>query len=189
MTISRRYLNNLPNVEEIKKLAREILDSELKLDKTLQTKDSLKKETLKLEKELISPEQSLNPKKLKIVKEQMEELSNDLSKKDKEINDLKRHIFDSQSIIEDEIREGLSQLYHQSRSSLDEAQSKIKKHQKLVFEAQNNLASASRDEVDKYRHEWVQNVERLIKDEEKVKNCEIQIEAIQRVYKLEFSLK
>jgi hypothetical protein len=189
MTRSRRYLNNLPNVEEIKKLARDILESELQLDKTLQTKVSVKKEILKLQNEMISPEQTFNPKKLKIVTEQLEELSNDLSKKDKEINDLKRHIFDSQSIIEDEIREGLSQLYHQSRSSLDEAQSNIKKHQKLVFEAQNKLANASRDEVDKYRHEWVQNVETLIKDEEKVKKCEKQIEAIQRVYKLEFGSK
>ena len=45
----------------------------------------------------------------------MEILSNDLAAKDKEINDLKRHIFDSKSIVDEEIREGLSILRHQAK--------------------------------------------------------------------------
>ena len=48
------------------------------------------------------------------------------------------------------------------------------------------MANASRDEVEKYRHEWIFNVEKIIHDEEIVKKWEKQIEAIQRVYKLEF---
>ncbi len=188
MTRSRRYLNNLPNVEKVKKLARDILDSELQLDKAISTNEKIKKEILKLESSGTSHETIDNPEKLEN-REQLEKLSGDLAANDKEINDLKRHIFDSQSIVDEEIREGLSMLHHKAISRLEEAQKDIIKHQKLADVAQKNLNKASGDDIEKYRHQWILNTEKIIKDEEIAKKCEKQIEAIKRVYKLEFASK
>lgn len=186
MPKSRNYLNSLPNVEKIKALAREILDSELKLDKALSDRDKNKKEISSLKKDLKSFYKSENSERIDEVRERIEEVSKDVVEKDNEIGNLENNIYHLQSVVEDEIREGLSQLFHQAKSSLDKAQKGIIMHQTLVDEAQKKLTTVSRAESQKIRDEWIRNVEKLMKDEEKVEKWEKQLEAIKRVYKLEF---
>lgn len=186
MTRSRKYLYNLPNAEKIKQLAEEILDCELKLDRTLSDNKKNKKEILALEMEIISLDESGNPEKIKKTKKRLEKLSNDIISKDNEIDDCKKHVLNLQNIVDEEIREGLSQLFNQAKSCIDEAQHAINKNKKLVKEAQNKLANSSSNEGHKYRDEWILNVEKTINEEEKLKKCEKQLEAIKRVYKLEF---
>ncbi|BDZ67298.1 hypothetical protein [Methanobacterium ferruginis] len=186
MSRSRRYLNNLPNVERVKQLSREILDSELKLDRAISNKEEINKDISSLERELTSLDKSKDPQKIKTIKEKLEELSYDSKKNDVEIANLKNHVFRSQNIFDEEIREGLFQLFYQAKSGFEEAQQNIRKNQKLVEEAQNKLLNSHRDESEKYRDEWVRNVEKIIQDEEKLKKCEEQLDAVKRVYKLEF---
>lgn len=186
MTKSRKYLNNLPNVEIIRSLATDILDNELKLDKAVQSKEKTKKEILKLETDLVSLGKLTNRKDSENINEQLEELSSVLSTETMEIKELKNHIIDLKSVVDREIREGLSQLYKNAEYQLDEAQQKIVEHQKLVDMAQKNLTNASTDEIEKYRHELVLNVQKMIEDQEKAAKWENQIEAIKRVYKREF---
>ncbi|NYB52023.1 MAG: hypothetical protein HVN35_05660 [Methanobacteriaceae archaeon] len=186
MTRSRRYLNSLPNIEKIKEISREILDYELKLDKATRNKDGIKKDIFELENKKEHLETVESPKKMESTRKKLENLSSDLLAKDKEINEIKKHILDLQLIVDKEITEGLSILYHQAKSSLDEAEKNILKHQKLVDESQKNFINASTQEVEKYRHEWIINVEKVIKHKEKAKIYEEEIENIKRVYKREF---
>ena len=90
------------------------------------------------------------------------------------------------SLVDEEIRNGLSQLFHQAKSDLDEAQQDIINHQQMVEEAQNRLMNSPAEDFQKYRHEWIHHVNTVIEDEERVKKSKKQLEAIKRVYKLEF---
>lgn len=181
MTRSRKYLYNLPNAGKIKQVAREILDCELNLDRVVSDKNEIKIEILSLETELISLDNSENPQKTEKSRERLSKLSNDILRTDNEIYDLKKQILNLQSIVDEEIREGLSHLFHQAKSGIDEAQQALVKHQTLANEAQNMLAKSSGNEAKKYRDEWILNVEKIIKDEEQIKKSEKQLEAIKRV--------
>jgi len=186
MARSRRYLNSLPNVERVKQLSREILDSELKLDKALSNKEWINKEISSLERDVMALDKSEDPQKINKLQENLEKLSKDLNDNDVDIENLKKHIFHSQNTVDEEIREGLSRLFHQAKSGFEEAQQSISKHQKLVEQAHNMMLSCGRDESQKYRDEWIRNVEKIMQDEEKLKKCEEQLETIKRVYTLEF---
>lgn len=186
MTRSRRYLNNLPNVEKIKDLARYILDCELKLDQAIQDNVNIKNEILTLETQILSLDKEESPQKLKNIQMKLNELSPVRVGNDKKIADLKKKIYTSKSLVDEEIRDGLSELFHQAKSDLDEAQQNIINHQQLVEEAQNRLMNRPAEEFQKYHDEWIQHVKTVIEDEEKIKKSEKQLEAIRRVYKLEF---
>ena len=186
MTRSRKYLYNLPNALKIKKLDREILDYELKMDNAKSENENIKEEILTLEIQLISLEVSENQHKIKKINDQLDELSKNLLQNEKEITDLIRHVSSLKSMADAEIREGLSILYNQAKSSIEKVQINIRRHQKLAKEAQDELTKSSNDETQKYRDEWIRNVEKIIEDEEKLKKCEKQLEAIKRVYALEF---
>ena len=186
MTRSRRYLNNLPNVENIKDLARDILDCELKLDRAIQDNAKVKDDILVLETQLLSFDNEENPQKIKNTQVKLEKLPHVLFSNDKKIAGLKKKIFSSKSLVDEEIREGLSQLFHQAKSDLDEAQHGIIKHQQLVEEAQRRLMNSPAEEFHKYRDEWIRHVKTVIEYEEKVKKSEKQLEATKRVYRLEF---
>lgn len=186
MTRSRKYLYNLPNAQKIKKLAREILDYELKMDTAKSENKNIKEEILTLEAQLISLEVTENQHKMKKINDRLDELSKNLLQNEKEITDLKRHVSSLKSLADAEIREGLSTLYNQAKSCLEEAQISILRHQKQAKEAQNRLNNSSGGVAQQYRDEWIRNVEKIIKDEEKLKKCERQLEAIKRIYKLEF---
>lgn len=186
MTRSRRYLNNLPNVEKIKDLARDILDCELKMDQTIQDNTKIKNEILTLETQFLSLDKEESPQKLKKIQMKLNELSNVRIGNDKKIADLKKEIYSSRSLVDEEIREGLSTLFHQAKSDLEEAKQAITKHQQLVEEAQQRLMNSPAEDFPKYRDEWIQDVKRVIEDEEKIKKSEKELEAIKRVYKLEF---
>ncbi|EKQ53124.1 MAG: hypothetical protein B655_1437 [Methanobacterium sp. Maddingley MBC34] len=186
MTRSRRYLNNLPNINKIKDLARDILDCELKLDRVIQDNASIKNEILTLETQLLSIDKAEYPQKIKNIQTNLNELSGVRVGNDKKITELRKEIYTSRSLVDEEIREGLSTLFHQAKSDLEEAQQAIIKHQQLVEEAQNRFMNSPAEEFPKYRDEWIQLVKTVIEDEEEIKKSEKQLEAIKRVYKLEF---
>jgi hypothetical protein len=186
MTRSRRYLNNLPNVEKIKDLARDILNCELKLDQAIQDNAHIKNEILSLETQLLSLDKEEYPQKIKNIEINLNKLSGVRLLGDKKIAGLKKEIYTSRTRVDEEIREGLSTLFHQSKSDLEEAQRAIIKHQQLAEESHNRLMNSPTEDFPKYRDEWVQHVRTIIEDEEKIKKSEKQLEAIKRVYKLEF---
>jgi len=117
----------------------------------------------------------------------LNELSKVLILQDSEIAELKKNIHNLQSLVDDEIRDGLFQLFHQAKSDLDEAKKDIIKHQKMVEDSQHRLMNSSAKESQENHDEWIRNVGKVIKDEERVKESEKQLEAINRVYRLEFS--
>jgi hypothetical protein len=186
MTRSRKYLYNLPNAEKIKQLAEEILECELKLDRAISDNKKNKKNILALETEIMSLDKTEDPEIIKKMKKRLEELSEDIISKDGEIDSCKKRILDLKSLADDQIREGLSQLFNQAKSCVNEAQQSLLEHEKLANEAQNRLTNSSSNQSRKYRDEWILNVEKTIRDEEKLKKCEKQLEAIKRVYKREF---
>lgn len=186
MTRSRKYLYNLPNALKIKQLAGEILDYELKLDNAKSENQIIKKEILTLETQLISLEGTENQHIIEKTNKRLDELSKDIINNEKELNNLKRHVSSLKSIADAEIREGLSTLYNQAKSEIDEAQISILHHQKMAKEAQNKFASSSKEDAQHYRDLWIRHVERIIEDEEKLKKSQEQLEAIKRIYKLEF---
>ncbi|WP_292758187.1 hypothetical protein [Methanobacterium sp.] len=93
MTRSRRYLNNLPNVENIKDLARDILDCELKLDRAIQDNAKVKDDILVLETQLLSFDNEENPQKIKNTQVKLEKLPHVLFSNDKKIAGLKKKDF------------------------------------------------------------------------------------------------
>jgi hypothetical protein len=186
MTRSRRYLNNLPNADKIKILAGEILDCEIKLDNAVYNGKKLKKEFLFLENQLKTLDKNENPQKIETTNEKLKNLSNNLMVNEKEINNLTDRIHYLQSIVNEEIREGLSNMFHAEKSCSDDAQKNIIKYQKIAEEAQNKLSIVSGVELEKYHRQWILNVEKVIKYQEELEKCEKQLEAIKRVYKLEF---
>ena len=165
MTRSRRYLNNLPNVEKIKDIARDILDCELKLDQTIQDNMTIKNDILTLETQILSLDKAEYPQKLKNIKAELDELSCVRVLNDKKIADLKKEIYTLKSLVDEEIKNGLSQLFHQAKSDLDEAQQDIINHQQMVEEAQNRLMNSPAEDFQKYRHEWIHHVNTVIEDE------------------------
>lgn len=186
MTRSRRYLNNLPNAEIIKELARNILDYELKLDLAIQDSARVKNEILTLETQILFFDKEEDPQKIKNIKMKLDHLASVLLLDHKKIDDLKKEISTSKSRVDEEIREGLSKLFQQAKSDLDEAQHNIIKHQQQVEEAQMRLMNRPAEESKKHRDEWIRNVEKVIIAEEKLKSSEKQLDAIKRVYRLEF---
>lgn len=186
MTRSRRYLNNLPNAERIKELAREILDYELGLDQALQDNARIKTEILTLETQILSSDAWEDPQKIKNIKSKLDQLNGVLQQDDEEIVHLKEEISNSKSLVDEEIREGLSKLFQQAKSDRDEAQQDIIKHQQLVEEAHKRLLENPTGESENLRDEWIQSLVKVSIVEEKLKNSENELEAIKRVYKLEF---
>ena len=186
MTRSRRYLNNLPNAERIKQLARHILDYELELDQALQDNALIKNEILTMESQILSSDAWEDPQKIKNIKSKLDQLGNGLQRNDKEIAHLKEEISNSKSLVNEEIREGLSKLFKQAKSNRDEAQQDIIKHQQLVEEAHNRLMDNPTEESENLRDEWIRNLVKVSIVEEKLKNSEKELEAIKRVYRLEF---
>ncbi|WP_321423028.1 hypothetical protein [uncultured Methanobacterium sp.] len=186
MTRSRRYLNNLPNAERIKELARDILDNELELDQALQDNARIKAEIITLESQILSSDAWEDPQKIKNTKRKLDQLGSVLKRNDKEIAHLKEEISSSKSLVNEEIREGLSKLFQQAKSDRDEAQQDIIKHQQLVEEAHNRLMDNPTEESENLRDEWIRNLVKVSTVEEKLKNSEKELEAIKRVYRLEF---
>ncbi len=190
MTRSRRYLNNLPNAKRIKALALDILDYELKLDRAVKDNARIKNEVLTLETQILLFDGKENShedsQKIKDMQSKLNELTPALLLGNKEITYLKKDLSDSKALVDEEIKKGLSQLFQQAKSNRDDAQQDIIKHQKMVEEAQNRLMNSPAPESQKNHDEWIRNVKRVIEDEEKIKNCEKQLEAIKRVYRLEF---
>ncbi|AUB55227.1 hypothetical protein BK007_03820 [Methanobacterium subterraneum] len=187
MTRSRKYLNNLPNAQKIKDLASDILDHELKLDRILQDHTELKNEIIALQTQVLSFDNDGSSQGLEYTQIKLNELSKVLILQDSEIAELKKNIHNLQSLVDDEIRDGLFQLFHQAKSDLDEAKKDIIKHQKMVEDSQHRLMNSSAKESQENHDEWIRNVGKVIKDEERVKESEKQLEAINRVYRLEFS--
>ena len=186
MTRSRKYLYNLPNAEKIKQLAEDILECELELDRAILDNKKNRKNILALETEIISFDKTDDPEIIKKRKKRLEELSEDIIRKEDEIGGCEKRILDLKSLADDQIREGLSHLFNQAKSCIDEAQQSLLEHEELANEAQNRLANSSSNQAQKYRDEWILNVEKTIRDGEKLKKCEKQLEAIKRVYKREF---
>jgi hypoxanthine phosphoribosyltransferase len=186
MARSRKYLNNLPNAQKIKDLASDILDCELKLDRVLQENTRVKNEIMALQTQILSLDNDGSSEELENTQIQLNESSKVLILQDIEIADLKRNIHNLQSLVDDEIREGLSQLFHEAKSDLDAAKKDVIKHQKMVEDSQHRLMNSSAEESQETHDEWIQHVNKVIKDEERIKESEKQIEAIKRVYRLEF---
>lgn len=186
MARSRKYLNNLPNAQKIKDLASDILDYELKLDRVMQDHTKVNNEIMALQTQVLSFDNDGSSEGLENTKIKLNELSKVLILQKSEIAELKKNILNSQSIVDDEIREGLSQLFHEAKSEFDEAKKDIIKHQKMVVDSQHMLMNSSAEESTKNHDEWIRNVGKVIKDEERVKKSEKQLEAIKRVYRLEF---
>jgi len=186
MARSRKYLNNLPNAQKIKDLASDILDYELKLDRVMQDHTKVNNEIMALQTQVLSFDNDGSSEGLENTKIKLNELSKVLILQKSEIAELKKNILNSQSIVDDEIREGLSQLFHEAKSEFDEAKKDIIKHQKMVVDSQHMLMNSSAEESTKNHDEWIRNVGKVIKDEERVKESEKQLEAIKRVYRLEF---
>ncbi len=186
MARSRRYLNNLPNAEEIKTLAGEILTYELKMDKAVYEGEQIKNQILSLENDLKTLDKNETPQTIESTKEKLKHLSNNLVVNENEINDLRDYILKLQSTVNEEIREGLSNLFHQAKSCTEEAQKNISKYQKMTENAQKKLLTANGDELKKYHQEWILNVHKVIKYQEMFEKCKKELDAIKRVYTLEF---
>ena len=186
MARSRKYLNNLPNALKIKDLAIDILDYELKLDRVVQDHTKVNNEIMALQTKVLSFDNDGSSEGLENTPVKLNELSKVLVLQKSEIAELKKSILNSQSIVDDEIREGLSQLFHEAKSEFDEAKKDIIKHQKMVEDSQHMLLNSSAEESSKNHDEWIRNVGKVIKDEERVNESEKQLEAIKRVYRLEF---
>jgi|GEM_PF-1713311 hypothetical protein len=186
MARSRKYLNNLPNAQKIKDLAIDILDYELKLDRVVQDHTKVNNEIMALQTKVLSFDNDGSSEGLENTPVKLNELSKVLVLQKSEIAELKKSILNSQSIVDDEIREGLSQLFHEAKSEFDEAKKDIIKHQKMVEDSQHMLLNSSAEESSKNHDEWIRNVGKVIKDEERVNESEKQLEAIKRVYRLEF---
>jgi hypothetical protein len=186
MTRSRRYLNNLPNAESIKELAREILDYELEMDQDLQDNARIKTEILELESQILSSDAWEDPQTNKNIKSKLDQLSSVLQRNDKEIAHLNEEISNSKSLVDEEIREGLSKLFQKAKSDRDEAQQDIIKHQQLVEDSHKRLMDNLTGKSENLRDEWIRNLVKVSIVEEKLKNSENELEAIQRVYRLEF---
>jgi len=186
MARSRKYLNNLPNAQKIKDLAIDILDYELKLDRVVQDHTKVNNELMALQTKVLSFDNDGSSEGLENTPVKLNELSKVLVLQKSEIAELKKSILNSQSIVDDEIREGLSQLFHEAKSEFDEAKKDIIKHQKMVEDSQHMLMNSSAEESSKNHDEWIRNVGKVIKDEERVNESEKQLEAIKRVYRLEF---
>jgi beta-galactosidase beta subunit len=112
--------------------------------------------------------------------------ADDLVATDKIIKDLKRNISDSKSMVNDEIREGLSKIYKKAKLERDEALKDLIRHQNLADEAYNKFANSSLEESSQYHHQWISNVQMVIEDKERIERSEKELEAIKRVYRLEF---
>jgi len=186
MARSRKYLNNLPNAQKIKDLASDILDFELKLDRVLQDNARVKNEVMALQTQILSLGNDEYSEELENTQIKLNELSTVLIMQDSEIADLKKNIHNLQSLVDDEIREGLSQLFHKAKSDWDEAKKDVIKHQNMVEDSQHRFMNSSAEDSQEVHDEWIQNVNKVIKDEERIKESEKQIEAIKRVYRLEF---
>jgi len=186
MTRSRKYLNNLPNAQKIKDIASDILDYELKLDRVVQDHTKVNNEIMALQTQVLSFDNDGSSESLENTQIKLNELSKVLILQDSEIAELKKNILNSQSLVDDEIREGLSQLFHEAKSEFDEAKKDLIKHQKMVEDSQHMLINSSAEESQKNHDEWIRNVGKVIKDEERVNESEKQLEAIKRVYRLEF---
>nr|WP_054858747.1 hypothetical protein [Methanobacterium formicicum] len=72
--------------------------------------------------------------------------ADDLVATDKIIKDLKRNISDSKSMVNDEIREGLSKIYKKAKLERDEGLKDLIRHQNLADEAHNKFANSSPEE-------------------------------------------
>lgn len=186
MARTRRYLNNLPNIARIKDLAHDILDYELKLDQAQQERSRVKNEILALETKLIAMERGEYSPKREKTRMKLNNFADDLVATDKIIKDLKRNISDSKSMVNDEIREGLSKIYKKAKLERDEGLKDLIRHQNLADEAHNKFANSSPEEYSQYHHQWISNVQRVIEDEERIERSEKELEAIKRVYRLEF---
>ncbi|MDO5835162.1 MAG: hypothetical protein Q4P17_01505 [Methanobacterium sp.] len=186
MARSRKYLNHLPNIPKIKDLANDILDYELKLDQVLQDQTRLKNEIMALQSQVLSLDNDESSEELENTQLKLNELSHLLILQDKEISHLKNNIRSFQAGVDDEIREGLSQLFHEAKSNLQEAKMDMVQHQKMVKASQLGLMNSSAKKSQEKHDEWIQNVNKVINDEERIKESEKQIEAIKRVYRLEF---
>lgn len=186
MARSRKYLNNLPNAQKIKDIASDILDYELKLDRVVQDHTKVNNEIMALQTQVLSFENDGSSEALENTHIKLNELSKVIILQDSEIAELKKNILNSQSLVDDEIREGLSQLFHEAKSEFDEAKKDLIKHQKMVEDTQHMLMNSSAEESQKNHDEWIRNVGKVIKDEERVNESEKQLKAIKRVYRLEF---
>lgn len=187
MTLSREYLNKLPNVRSIEALARQMLELELQMDHKEQSREEIRNKILILENELkIFKESDADAADAKKVREGLDGLSKMLMGLNAEIVVIQKNISHLQDNIGEGIRKGLKDLFQEAKMKHDRTEKDLIRHRELAEKAHEKLEqeSASSDQVN--RALWVRNMEKVIAEEEKLAKYERELESIKRVYKQEF---
>jgi hypothetical protein len=182
---NRRYLERLKNIQKIKDTANKILDLEIEID-NLETQKKIIIHDLSKNRLIIDEirnNDSNSSKSLKsIIQTEVDhpsklliELEDVISKKDKEF-------FTLHQIMKDEVRSGITEMFHEAMKEHDKIEKNLFKLRKMTMDSRNKFQETKTPES---HHDWIENCNKLMAEEEKLHENEKQIENIKCVFQIE----
>ncbi len=182
---NRRYLERLKNIQKITDTANQILDLEIEID-NLETQKrtiihDLSKNRLIIDE--IRNNDSSSSKSLKsIIQTEVDHPSKLVIELEEVISKKEKEFFTLHQIMKDEVRSGITEMFHEAMKEHDKIEKNLFKLKKMRMDSQKKFQEIKTPES---HHEWIGYCNKFMAEEEKLRENERQIENIKCVFQIE----
>jgi L-rhamnose mutarotase len=182
---NRRYLERLKNIQQIMDTANQILDLELEIDKLEAQKQKiihdLSKNRLIIDE--IRNNDSTSSKSLKsIIQTEVDHPSTLVIELEEVISKKEKEFFILHQIMKDEVRSGLTEMFHEAMKEHDKIEKNLFKLKKMTIGTQKAFQESNTPES---HQEWIEYCNKLMAEEEKLRENEREIDNIKCVFQIE----
>jgi hypothetical protein len=182
---NRRYLERLENIQKIKDTANKILDVEIEIDK-LEAKKLMIIRDLSKNRLIIDEIRNNNSNRSKslrsIIQTEVDNPSKMVVELEEEISKRNKEFFRLHQIMKDEVRSGLTEMFHEAMMEHDKIEKNLFKIKKLTMDSQKLFHESKTPES---QREWIEYCSKLMAEEEKLLENEREIDNIKCVFRIE----
>jgi hypothetical protein len=180
-----RYLERLKNIQKIKDTASQILDVEIEIDKLESQKKiiirDLSKNRIIIDE--IRNNNSNSPRSLRsIIQTEVDHPSKRVVELEEEISKKDNEFFRLHQIMKDEVRSGLTEMFHDAMTEHDKIEKNLIQIKKITMDTQKVFQETKTQES---HHEWIEYCSKLMAEEEKLRENEKEIDNIKCVFLIE----
>ena len=181
----KRHLERLKNILKIRDVANQVLDVEIEIDELEVEKQKIIHD-LSENRLIIDEIRNKDFKNLEslssIVQTEVDHPSKKVVELEEEISKKEKKFFRLHQIMKDEVRSGLTEMFHEAMLEHDHIEKNLFKIKKMTMESQKVFQDKKTLES---RKRWIEYVSRLMVEEERLKENEEEIDDIKRVLRIE----
>jgi len=182
---NKRYLERLKNIQKIRDTANQVLDVEIEIDKLEDEKQKiihdLSKNRLIIE-EIRTNDSNSSESLRSIVQTEVDQPSKKVVELEELISTKEKDFFRLHQIMKDEVRSGLTEMFHETMLEHDKIEKNLFKIKKATMDSQKVFQELKTQESHRM---WIECSIKLMAQEEKLLENEKEIVNIKSVFQIE----